>query len=201
MRTLPLLALGLCLTASSAAAKPLHTGNQAPDAKVVTLDGKPAELKTLLAGKATVLIFYRGGWCPYCNLHLQDLRNAEAGLLKLGYQLIALSPDRPIELRKTAAKHKLAYTLLSDSDMDAARAFGIAFTVDKQTLAQYKVYGVDLQRASGRDHHELPVPSVFIVDREGVVMYIHSEPDYKVRLTAEELLRMARNVRVPDRRR
>ena len=200
MRT-SLLALSLCAAVSWAEAKPLRNGDKAPDAKVVGMDDKSSDLKTLMAGKATVLIFYRGGWCPYCNLHLQDLKNAEAGLLKMGYQLLALSPDRPLELRKTAAAHKLAHTLLSDSDMNAARAYGIVFTVGKETLAKYKEYGIDLLRASGRDHHELPIPSVFIVDREGVVMYIHRDPDYKVRLTAEELLRTARNVRVPDRRR
>ena len=110
----------------------------------------------------------------------------------MGYQVLAISPDRPAELSKTVAKHNLGYQLLSDSDMTLARAFGIAFRVDDPTLEKYRGYGIDLEQSSGRDHHLLPVPAAYIVDKQGVIRFAHWEPDYKKRLEPKALLSAAR---------
>lgn len=107
---------------------------------------------------------------------------------------MAVSADRPEELRRTLRKHDLDYTLLSDARMEASRAFGIAFRVDDATFAQYRDYGIDLEAASGETHHLLPVPSVFIVDSQGVIRFGYSNPDYKVRIPIEELMAEARAV-------
>jgi peroxiredoxin len=82
--------------------------------------------------------------------------------------------------------------LLSDAQMNAARAFGIAFRVDDATVQKYKEYNIDLEAASGATHHELPVPAVFIIDRNGVIRFAHWDPDYKVRMKGEEILAAAR---------
>ncbi len=174
-------------------AKPLAVGSLAPDAALTGLDGKPVSLGADLKKQPTVLIFYRGSWCPYCNMHLAQLQTVEPQLKQMGYQILAVTPDKPEDLRKTMDKHKLGYTLLSDSDARAMRAYGVAFRLDDATIEKYKQYHVDLEAAAGgRKHHILPVPSVFLIGTDRIIRYVHSNPDYKVRLSSDELLKAAK---------
>jgi peroxiredoxin len=174
--------------------RPLPIGAAIPEVMLKTAEGTDFNLKTAVLRKPTVLIFYRGGWCPYCNLQLGQLQTVEPELLKLGYQILAISPDRPAKLVESVEKDKLSYTLLSDSSMTAAKAFGIAFRVDEATLKKYKGHGIDLEAASGEKHHLLPVPAVFIVGTDGRIKFVHADPDYKVRLEPEALLSAAKEV-------
>lgn len=180
------------VAASAADAKPLEVGAKAPSAKLKDVDGKEIKLKEVLAGKPTVLIFYRGDWCPFCNAHLADLAQVEDKLKGLGFQIVAISPDLPSELQKTVAKHKLDFTLLSDSEAKALKKYGVAFKVDDNTFGMMKdKYNVDLERSSGQTHHILPVPSVFLIDKEGKIVFVHSNPDYKVRMKGEDIVAAA----------
>lgn len=172
--------------------RPILIGSTAPDASLRDMTGKTVSLKAALGGKPALVIFYRGGWCPYCNAHLKEVRDIQKDLTALGYTTIAVSPDRPEELAKTSAKHELPYSLLSDSKFDAARAFGIAYQLDPDTLTKYARYGVDLRKASGEPHDWLPVPSVFLIGADGTVRFSYSNPDYRVRLKAPVLLAAAR---------
>ncbi len=117
----------------------------------------------------------------------------------MGYQVLAVSPDQPEELRKTVDKQHLTYQLLSDSDMVLSRAFGIAFRVDDPTLEKYSGFGIDLEQSSGCSHHLLPVPAVYIVDTRGVIRFAHWDPDYKKRLDPEALLSASRRVHSSSR--
>ncbi|TDJ00934.1 MAG: methyltransferase domain-containing protein [Deltaproteobacteria bacterium] len=121
-----------------------------------------------------------------------QLQKIESQLVELGYKIIAISPDQPDKLRATIRKHDLAYLLLSDSKMIAARAFGIAFRVDAATLDRYRGFGIDLQAASGEKHQLLPVPSVFVVGTDAVIRFRYSNPDYTVRIEPDALLEAAR---------
>ena len=179
--------------------RPLDVGERAPAAILRRPDGQESDLAALYGQKPTVLIFYRGGWCPYCNAHLGRIATAEPVLLSMGYQVLAISPDRPKELAKTLDKQHLTYQLLSDSDAVLARAFGLVFRVDDPTLEKYRGFGIDLERASGRDHHLLPVPAVYIVDTTGTIRFAHRDPDYKTRLAPEYLLKTAREVQRASR--
>lgn len=181
------LGAGAPLPQSAEETRPLAVGARAPDAKVRTLEGEEVSLAKLLDGQRAAVIFYRGGWCPYCNAHLSQLKKAETELLDSGFRLYALSADRPEALRESSEKYDFSYTLLSDASLDAARAYGIAFQVDADTVEQYKRYGIDLEAASGEKHHGLPVPSVFLIDAGGVIRFVHAEPDYKTRLAPAEL--------------
>ncbi len=174
--------------------RPLLLGSAMPDAAMHTVDGKATTLKNQVNSKPTVLVFYRGGWCPYCNTQLSELRKIRKPLEDLGYQMIAISPDLPAELGKTMDKDQLDYTLLSDSKAEALKAFGIAFRVDDATIEKYKGYGIDLEKASGENHHALPVPSVFIVDGMGVLQFSYSHPDYKVRVPGKVVLAAAQAI-------
>ncbi len=174
--------------------KPLKVGDRVPAARVADLEGRELHLSRLVAAKRTVIIFYRGGWCPYCNTHLGALGTIEPRLVELGYQVLAISPDRPDKVQETREKFGFHYQLLSDSKMEAARGFGIAFKVDDATLQKYQGYGIDLDAASGETHHLLPVPSVFIAGTDGIIRFAYSNPDYKVRLEPEKVLAAAQDV-------
>ncbi len=177
------------VAASAEDIRPLSVGITVPSLTLQGVDGKAFDLDKAIKRRPTVVIFYRGGWCPYCNLQLGQLQTIESKLLGLGYQILAISPDRPAKLAESINKHKLTYTLLSDHAMKAAQSFGIAFRVDDATVAKYKGYGIDLEGASGENHHLLPVPSVFIVGTDGVIKFSYANPDYKVRLAPEDLLK------------
>ena len=174
---------------------PVLIGQSLPKIVLRTSDNTPFDLNAASAEKATILIFFRGGWCPYCNLHLGQLQSIESELLQLGFQIIAVSPDRPEVLKLNAQKRGFKYRLLSDSEMTAAISLGIVFQLDKATVTKYKSsYDIDLEADSGQKHHLLPVPSVFIIGKDGVIEFSYVNPNYKVRLPADELLQPATEI-------
>jgi peroxiredoxin len=126
---------------------------------------------------------------------LVQLRDIESQLADLGYQTIGISTDRPAKVRETMERHKIHFTLLSDSRMSAARAFRIAYRVDDATLKLLAQHGTDLEAASGEKHHELPVPAVFVVGTNGVIQFEYVHPDYSVRVHPDLLLAAARVAR------
>jgi peroxiredoxin len=172
--------------------KPLGEGQVVPKVMVETVSGDRKDLREVVTRQPTVLVFYRGGWCMYCRQQLGQLKMIQPNLEALGYQTVAVSPDRPAKLRETVGKLKLDYTLLSDASADAVRAYGLGFTLDADTRETYKGYGIDLEEASGYSHHILPVPAVYLVGSDGVVDFLHYDPNYKKRLSPEELLAEAR---------
>jgi peroxiredoxin len=188
MLTLSLLAM----VALAVELKPLMVGQSVPDAPLTTVEGNSFDLQAAAKEQPLVVIFYRGGWCPFCNTHLGQLQEAEPQLRELGYRIIAISPDRPAKLQESLDKLVLSYTLLSDSTMAAAQAFGIAFKVGGPMLKKLSSYNIDIEAASGEKHHLLPVPSVFIVGTDGVIDFVHANPDYKTRLAPEALLAAAK---------
>jgi peroxiredoxin len=123
---------------------------------------------------------------------LVQLREIEPELKSFGVQLLAISPDKPSKLKETIEKHKMGFRLLSDSDMAVARSFGVAYKLDDQTLAELKKYNIDVEDASGQEHHMLPVPAVFLVAMNGVIQFEYVNPDYKVRLDPGLLLSAAK---------
>jgi peroxiredoxin len=171
---------------------PLKVGDRVPDVTLRTEKDTTVRLRELVSEKPTVLIFYRGGWCPFCTRHLQDLAGIEEPLRKQGAQLLAISMDQPGKLKQTPDREKLGCRLLSDSDAEAAKAFGIAFRVEDSLVQKYKdSYNIDLEAASGRKHHILPHPAVFVTDTNGVIRFAHVNPDYRVRLSPAKILEAA----------
>jgi peroxiredoxin len=179
------------LAPSADQVRPILMGSKLPDVALRTVSGEATTLAKQVGGKPAILVFYRGGWCPYCNLQLSDLRLIEDQAKALGYQMIAISPDRPEELARTLDGTDLTYTLLSDSQANALKAFGIGFRVDDLTVAKYLTFGINLEQASGNKEHALPVPSVYIVDGEGVLQFGYSHPDYTIRIPGTVILAAA----------
>ncbi len=198
---LPCLLALACLTAparanpapaaTAAEAHPLAVGAKIPAVTLETVDGAKFPLASAVREKPTVLVFYRGSWCPYCNRQLAALADLEPQLLALGYQILALSPDTPAGLRKMSEKNKLGYRLLSDRAMTAAAAFGLAFRVPAAMGQAYTQRGIELAPLPAGDGFWLPVPAVYLVGRDGVIRFAHTDPDYKVRLAPAALLAAA----------
>jgi len=180
------------VTGSADQIQPLDVGHNAPSAVMQTPDGQTVIMDTIYRRMPTVLVFYRGGWCPYCNTQLSDLAQFENDLRRLGFQIVAVSMDKPAELRSTLDKSELGYTLLSDADAQLTRAFGLAFRVDQPTIEKYTTYGIDLEAASGYDHHILPVPAIYLIDKAGMIHFAHWNPDYKARLSGQKVLEAAK---------
>jgi peroxiredoxin len=172
--------------------RPLSVGIHAPQFAGTATNGTVRTFPPEAYRQPTIVIFYRGGWCPYCNMQLSDLRLVEPKLRALGFEIVFLSTDRPEILYSSLKAQDIHYTLLSDSRLEAARAFHIAYRVDDATLALERKYGVDLDKTTGTSLHELPVPSVFIIDTTGTIRYVYSNPDYTVRLSADALMTAAK---------
>jgi len=166
---------------------PLLIGETIPEASLMGMGGKEVNLKKFVESKPTVVIFYRGGWCPFCNRQLAGLQKIEKDILKMGYQILAVSPDSPENLKKTMDKNTLSYTLVSDASMDVAKKFGIAF----QAPERYRKF---LTKSSGGKNTEnlLPVPAVFLLDTEGKIKFEYINPNYRERLNPELLMAAAK---------
>lgn len=171
--------------------RPLAVGVHAPLFSATRIDGTVRVFKPDGYARPAIVIFYRGGWCPYCNMQLSDLRLVEPKLRAQGFEIVFLSTDRPEILYSSLKDTDIHYTLLSDSHLDAANLFHVVYHLDDATLAGLKKYGVDLEKTTGTALHELPVPSVFIIDTTGTIRYVYSNPDYEIRLGAEALLAAA----------
>ncbi|MBB5438102.1 peroxiredoxin [Pedobacter sp. AK017] len=161
---------------------PLLIGESIPVINLLKSSGESFDLNKAVAEKPTILVFYRGGWCPYCTKQLSGMQEIEMDLVKLGYQVIAVSTDSPENLSKTIGKQKLSYTLLSDGDITAAKKFGIAFKGPKS-------YDSFLTGTSGGKNVDklLPVPSVFILGKKGNILFEYINPNITQRLSASLL--------------
>lgn len=172
---------------------PIKVAQPLPELELIDIEGKKFDLNAAVSRQPTLLIFYRGSWCPYCNTHLGELKTIEPDLEKLGYQIIAVSPDLPQNLKKSVKEHNIDYTLVSDSKALAAKALGLAFKVDAETYKKYLGYGINLEESSGETHHLLPVPAAVLLNTDGAVDFVFSSPNYKVRVDTPVLLAAAKS--------
>ena len=174
---------------------PLLNGLTIPAVSLTTADNKAVALTELVQQKPSILVFYRGGWCPYCNAQLTALRDIEPQLNKLGYQLIAITPDSVASINKSlqdTGGNKLNYTLLSDANFAASSAFGLAYYLDDKTAAAYKgKLGSLITTEAGTEKVVLPVPAVYIVNTAGEAVFSYVHINYKTRLHSELLLKAA----------
>lgn len=177
--------------------QPLLPGMQIPKIVAKTVDGKELILEAKKLTKPFVLNFYRGGWCPYCNQQLAGLRNTEKDLIALGYDVYFISSDSPEKLvsslKDQDLKKTIDYKLLSDASMKISRDFGVAFQVDDETVEKYKKWNIDLEQASGYDHHQLPVPATYVVSADGMIKFMYANPNYSVRLDPSILIAAAKS--------
>ncbi|WP_416306592.1 peroxiredoxin-like family protein [Neptunicella sp. SCSIO 80796] len=167
---------------------PLLNGQNIPAIELKTVDGETVGLTQLVAQKPTILVFYRGGWCPYCSRQLAGLKDIESKLTDLGYQIIAISPDSPARLQAQKVKSEFNVMLLSDDQLAATRAFGLAFFLPEKTAELYRnKLGVEFVDVYDTERVALPVPAVYIADQSGLIQFNYVNPNFKVRVS-EQLL-------------
>ncbi|MBZ0269984.1 AhpC/TSA family protein [bacterium] len=174
--------------------RPILIGSELPNAEVRTIDGKAIGLKDAMYGRPTVLIVYRGGWCPVCDRQLSGLRHVIDPIRELGVAVVGLSADTPEMLRPTKEKHALDIALLADFDLHAAKALGLAFHVADSYIEKLAEYGLDTEGNAVSESQVLPVPAVFVVDADGVITFSYVNPNYRVRCDPDVVLAAARAV-------
>ncbi len=170
------------LIMSGAAEKVLKEGAQAPDFTLPDALGNLVTLSHLLKQGPVVISFYRGEWCPYCNLELRAYQQALPQLQALGASLVAISPQTPDHGLSTVEKQELTFAVLSDVGNHVARQFGLVFTIDERVRAAHTQVGADLPRFNGDDSWELPMAGTFLVDQSGNVRLAFVDPDFTRRL-------------------
>ena len=186
------------LPASAELTTPLKSGDRAPKFTVRTVDNEPYVFDPDNLENPTILISFRGGWCPYCNMHLSELRTVIPEIRESGYDVLFLSNDRP-ELLYSSLKQEtqdgidgLDYVILSDANISAAMALGTAFRTDKGLTDYLDKKGRDVAGSSIGMHNALAVPAVYVINKSGDIVYDFVNADYKIRLPADELLSAAK---------
>lgn len=172
---------------------PILNGQFIPDIILQTEFGRDISLQTLVESRPSVILFYRGGWCPYCNRQMAGLMEVEQRILDLGYQIIAISPDAPDRLQEQKTESGFDVVRLSDAKLNAIRAFGLGYFVPDTEASKYRnSLGAKLTTMEGTERVVLPVPAAFVVDTAGVVRFQYVNPNYKVRVEPQLLYYAAR---------
>jgi peroxiredoxin len=176
------------LIASAQAQRARKAGDAAPDFILADPDGKPVSSRELLAKGPLVISFYRGVWCPYCNLELQALQEALAEITARGASLVAISPQTAPNSRKSQRDNKLGFPILSDSKSELADAFGIRFKLQDYLVELYRSFKNDLPTFNNDPAWVLPMPARYVIGTDGIIAYSEVNPDYTRRPDPSELL-------------
>lgn len=176
------------LIASGAASKALKVGDKAPLFTLKDPDGNPVSSADLLAKGPLVLTFYRGVWCPYCNMELQALQAFLPTLQEFGANLVAISPQIAANSRKSVRTNGLEFPILSDTHNDVAQAFGLRFALPDYLVELYKNLRNDLPTFNDDPSWTLPMPARYVIGRDGVIRYAEVNPDYTQRPEPDAML-------------
>ena len=176
------------LSASGIAQRSVAEGAQAPAFSLPNAKGETVALADLLAKGPVVVSFYRGGWCPYCNLELKALQERLPEIADLGASLVVISPETPDNSLTTAEKNALEFEVLSDAGNAVARGFGLVFKLAEELKPIYERIGIDIVKQNGDDSYELPIPATYVIDRDGTVRKAFVDPDYTQRWDPDEII-------------
>jgi len=182
------------LVASGQAGRALKAGDRAPSFVLSDADGATVSSEERLARGPLVLTFYRGIWCPYCNMDLQAIEAAAADIRALGASLVAISPQTAANSRRSQRENNLSFPVLNDAGGAVAEAFGLKFRLPDDLIAVYGQLGVDLPKINGDPSWTLPMPARYVIGRDGVIAYAEVNPDYTHRPDPEELLPTLRSL-------
>lgn len=167
----------------------LGKGDKIPEFTLPDATGNSIAISDLLAKGKVVLSFYRGGWCPYCNLELRALQGILSDIQATGASLVAVSPQTPDHSLSTKEKNELAFPVLSDEENVVAKELGLVFQLPEPLQEVYDGFGLDLPKHNGNNDYELPMPATYIIDTDGSILYAFVPEDYTERLDPEDILK------------
>lgn len=176
------------LSESQLISKALKRGDHFPLFTLPNAKGLEIDSKTLLEGGSLVVAFYRGGWCPYCNMELKALQRALPEFTKKGAQLLAISPESPDNSLSTVEKNSLEFEVLTDNNNQFAKSINLVYQLPKELVSLYKKFGIDLEDSQDNSSNELPISATYVIDRSGKIIYDFIEEDYKLRADPNEIL-------------
>jgi len=176
------------LIASGQAERALKAGDRAPVFTLIDHEGNEVSSTVLLSKGPLVVSFYRGVWCPYCNMELEALEAALPAFIAEGAKLVAISPQNAVNSRRSVAKNGLNFPILSDTHNDVAQAFGLRFAMPDYLVALYKNLKNDLPGFNGDDSWTLPMPARYVIGQDGTILYAEVNPDYTHRPEPSDML-------------
>lgn len=168
--------------------KAINTGDKAPNFKLTNAVGEKVSLSDELKNGPVILVWYRGGWCPYCNITLHYLQENMEEFTARGANLLALTPEVPDKSMSTAEKHELEFQVLSDVDNKVADKYGIVFTLTPEVAEIYEE-SFGLSEYNGNDKAQLPLAATYVIDTDGTVTYSFLHPDYRERAPIEDIMK------------
>lgn len=184
------------ISAEDAAKNALNTNAKMPAFSLKDANGKTVESRDLLKQGNLVVVFYRGSWCPFCNLYLRNLQKSMPQIKAAGGNLVAISVENPDNSLKVSKKNELDFTVLSDPNLDFARKLGIVYQMPKETDELYKnKYSLDIAKHNEMERAELPLSATYVVNQKGEIVYAFLEPDYKKRAAPEAVIETLQKIK------
>ncbi|HEY2527524.1 MAG TPA: peroxiredoxin-like family protein [Xanthobacteraceae bacterium] len=167
----------------------LKVGDRAPAIVLGNAKGETVDVGALLGRGSVIVAFYRGGWCPYCNLELRAFQQVLPEIKAAGASLVAISPEKPDDTLSTAEKNALCFEVLSDVGQKVGRAFGLVYTFSDELKSAYQGFGLDISAKNGVvDEWALPISATYIIDRNGMIIYAYTDADYRDRADPQDVL-------------
>lgn len=158
------------------------------------IHGENVSLDKILSNGHAVISFYRGGWCPYCNMELRALQKILPQIKEAAANLVAISPETPDNSLTTSEKNELTFPILSDIDNQYAKSLGLVFQMPAELQELYKSFNLDVKKHNGNDDYELPMPATYVVNKSGKIIKAFVPEDYTERLDPEEILNALQNL-------
>ncbi len=166
----------------------LFINSKAPDFKGKDQNGMDIRLKDLLKKGKVVLVFYRGYWCPFCNKELKSISDSLQLIKEKGATLIAVTPEQPESIKKTIENTKAEFSIISDEQLKIMKSYEVDFELSEVNIKRYKNGGIDINEINGKNGAFLPIPAVYIINKESSIIYRFFNSDYKKRPTVAEIL-------------
>ncbi|MGD6794851.1 peroxiredoxin-like family protein [Metabacillus indicus] len=179
---------------ASGTAQGLKVGEKAPDFTLPDATGKKVTLSEELKNGPVILTFYRGGWCPYCNLELKAYQRELDAINEASANLIAVSPETPDASLSTKEKNELDFLVLSDEGGNAGKAYDLVFDMPDYLIEVYKDSGLDVATHNGNDDWRLPKPATFVIGQDGVILFAEVDSDYTKRTDPEKVISVVQNL-------
>jgi len=185
------------LVQSGIAERAIKAGDPAPHFTLEDTRSETTSLSALLAKGPVVLNFFRGAWCPYCNLELKALDRIMPQLQALGANLVSISPNLRQGLAEFADENPFTFAMLSDVDNHVAKAYGLVFQLAEELRPIYEQFGFDLPALDGNERYELPMPATYIVGRDGMIAHAFVNADYTRRMEPADILATLQGLESP----